>query len=98
MIGSQSAAGYILASDTAVMAIGGWGGSDDAPTLAQFQAYVKAGDISYFIASDGMGGGRGGGGRGGGSDSAATQITAWVEATYTATTVGGTTVYDLTSS
>ena len=59
VIGSQSAAGYILASDTAVMAIGGWGGSDDAPTLAQFQAYVKAGDISYFIASDGMGGGRG---------------------------------------
>ena len=97
VIGSQSAAGYILSSDTAVMAIGGWGGSDDAPTLAQFQAYVKAGDISYFIASDGMGGG-GGGGRGGGTDSAATQITAWVEATYTATTVGGTTVYDLTSS
>ena len=38
-------------------------------------------------------------GRGGGnSDSAAAQITAWVEATYTATTVGGATVYDLTSS
>ena len=71
------------------------GGSDDAPTLAQFQAYVEAGDISYLIASDG---GRGGGGRGGGSDSAATQITAWVEATYPATTVGGATVYDLTSS
>ena len=95
VIGSQSAAGYILATDTAVMAIGGWGGSDDAPTLAEFQAYVEAGDISYLIASDG---GRGGGGRGGGSDSAATQITAWVEATYPATTVGGARVYDLTSS
>ncbi len=94
VIGSQSAAGYILSTDTAVMAIGGWGGGDDSPTLAQFQAYVKAGDISYFIASDGGGGG----GRGGGTDSAAAQITAWVEATYTATTVGGATVYDLTSS
>lgn len=96
VIGSQSAAGYILASDTAVMAIGGWGGGDDAPTLAQFQTYVKAGDISYFIASDGGGGGRGG--PGAGSDSAAAQITAWVEATHTPTTVGGATVYDLTAS
>lgn len=37
VIGDQSAAGYILATDTAVMAIGGWSGSDNSPTLAQFQ-------------------------------------------------------------
>ena len=47
---AQSAAGYILATDTAVMGIGGFTGSDPSPTLAQFQAYVAAGDISYFIA------------------------------------------------
>jgi hypothetical protein len=33
----------------------------------------------------------------GGSD-AATQISAWVEESFTATTVGGTTVYDLTDT
>ncbi len=73
------------------MAIGGFSGTDDSPTLAQFQAYVKDGKISYFIA-----GGQGGGGRGG-STSSASAITSWVEANYTAKTVGGVTVYDLTS-
>ncbi len=93
VIGDQSAAGYILATNTSVMAIGGWGGSDNAPTLTQFQEYVKDGTISYFIA----GSGTGGGGNRAGSDSSATQITTWVEANYTATTVGDATVYDLTS-
>ena len=72
------------------MGIGGFSGSDPSPTLAEFQQYVADGDISYFIAGGGMGGG---GGRGGGSGS---EIAAWVEANYTSTTVGGTTVYDLT--
>lgn len=90
VIGDQTAAGYILSTHTAVMAIGGWSGTDDAPTLAQFQQYVADGDISYFIASGGgMGAGRGG------STGSASEITAWVEATFTATTVGGATVYDL---
>ena len=92
VIGSQSADGYILATDTAVMPIGGFTGSDNSPTLAQFEQYVSEGKITYFIAGGGMGG-RGGGG----SSSAASQITAWVEAHFTATTVGGTTVYNLTS-
>jgi 4-amino-4-deoxy-L-arabinose transferase-like glycosyltransferase len=61
VVGDQSAAGYILSTNTAVMAIGGWSGSDDAPTLAEFQRYVADGDISYFIAGGGPGGGRQGG-------------------------------------
>ena len=92
VVGDQTAATLILAGSTAVMAIGGWGGSDDSPTLAQFQAYVAAGDVTYFIASSG----NGGGGQDG-SDSSGSQITAWVEAHYSSTTVGGSTVYDLTS-
>lgn len=88
---SQSAASLELASGTAVMSIGGWSGSDESTTLAQFQALVKAGKVHYFIAS-----GQGGSGMGGG-DSVLSQITSWVEANYTATTVGSTTVYDLTS-
>ena len=76
-----------LASGKAVMAIGGWSGSDPAPTLAQFKAYVAAGDISYYVAA-------GGGGPGGGNS----EIANWVAANYTATTVGGSTVYDLTKA
>ena len=93
VVGSQSAASLELATDTAVMAIGGWSGSDAAPTLAGFQAMVAAGDVHWFVGSGESGGGRGGQG---GSDSVGSQIAAWVTANYTATTVGGQTVYDLT--
>ena len=92
-IGSQGAAEMELASGSSVMAIGGWSGSDDSPTLEQFQAYVAAGEIHWFVAGSGTGGGPGGSG-----DSSSSEITEWVEAHYTATTVGGQTVYDLTAS
>ncbi len=87
---SMTASPLILASHTAVMAIGGFTGSDPSPTLAEFQRYVADGDISYYVA-----GGRGGGfgGRGGGSSS----IESWVEQNFNAQTVGGSTVYDLRS-
>ena len=49
-VGSNSASGYQLASEEPVMAIGGFNGSDPSPTLAEFQAYVAAGEIHYFIA------------------------------------------------
>ena len=90
--GDQSAAGLELSSGTAVMAIGGWSGSDPTPTLAQFQEYVKVGLIHYYI-----GGGQGGGGAGGNSDTASA-IAEWVSSHYTAKTVGGQTVYDLTAT
>jgi 4-amino-4-deoxy-L-arabinose transferase-like glycosyltransferase len=87
--GSQSAATLELATGgKAVMAIGGFTSSDPAPTLAQFKAYVSAGDITYYIAG-GQGGGPGGG------SGTASQITSWVTAHYTATTIGGQTVYVL---
>jgi 4-amino-4-deoxy-L-arabinose transferase-like glycosyltransferase len=84
-IGSNSAAGPQLASGEPVMAIGGFNGSDPTPTLAEFQSLVAAKKIHYFL---------GGGGMGGNSGTSA-QITAWVTATFPATTIGGTTVYDL---
>jgi 4-amino-4-deoxy-L-arabinose transferase-like glycosyltransferase len=50
--GSQSASSLELASDgSAVMALGGFSGSGGDLTLAQFESYVKAGDIHYYIAS-----------------------------------------------
>jgi 4-amino-4-deoxy-L-arabinose transferase-like glycosyltransferase len=88
-VGANSAAGIQLATGEPVMAIGGFNGSDPAPTLAQFQRYVAEGRIHYFVGGGGFGPSQGG-------SAAAQQIGAWVEQSFTATTVGGTTVYDLT--
>jgi hypothetical protein len=44
-IGANNVAGYQLASGQAVMAIGGFNGTDPTPTLAQFQQYVRDGRI-----------------------------------------------------
>ncbi len=94
-IGSNSAAGYQLASEEPVMAIGGFNGSDPSPTLAQFKSQVAAGDIHYFIAGGGGFGGRGGMSAGGSTSS---EISSWVTANFTASTVDGVTIYDLSSA
>jgi 4-amino-4-deoxy-L-arabinose transferase-like glycosyltransferase len=85
VVGSNNAAGYQLATQLPVMAVGGFNGTDPAPTLAQFQQYVADGKIHYFIAGRMMQGESG-------SDDAA-QIAAWVQDNFTAQTVGGTSVY-----
>ncbi|KAA9153618.1 glycosyltransferase family 39 protein [Amycolatopsis acidicola] len=86
---SQTAAELELSSGKAVIAIGGWSGTDNSPTLEQFKSYVASGQVKYYIAGGGMGGGMSG------SDSSSSAIEQWVEANYTATTIGGTTVYVL---
>jgi hypothetical protein len=78
------------------MAIGGFNGTDPSPTLAQFQRDVSRHQIHYFIA--GGRGGFGGGGFGGRASSTSSAISAWVSSNFTAESVGGTTVYDLTAS
>ncbi|GAA2884749.1 hypothetical protein Acy02nite_18020 [Actinoplanes cyaneus] len=90
-IGSQTASGYQLATEKPVMAVGGFNGTDPSPILAQFQEYVAAGKIHYFIGGSGFGGG------GGSASSDSSQISSWVAANFTARTVGSTTVYDLTT-
>jgi 4-amino-4-deoxy-L-arabinose transferase-like glycosyltransferase len=97
-VGAENASGYQLAADEPVMAIGGFNGTDPAPTLAQFEKYVSDGDVHYFIAGGGFGGGGGQAGTSQSGSSDSSEITQWVEAHFTATTVGGTTVYDLTSA
>ena len=87
--GASQAASLELASNTSVIALGGWNGGDPYPTLAQFQDMVSKGEISYFISGGGMGGGFGG--RGGNSE-----VAAWVQANFQAQTVGNSTVYALT--
>ena len=122
IVGSDSAASLELGTGgDPVMAVGGFSGSDPAPTLAEFEQMVASHEVHYFVASAGGGfaggfagasaepaeggvsggadrgdfGGTGAAAGGGGSD--ASQITSWVEAHFTATTVGGTTVYNLTT-
>ncbi len=48
-VGSNAAAGYQLATGDPVMAIGGFNGTDPAPTLAEFEDDVRAGKIHYFM-------------------------------------------------
>lgn len=88
-IGSNTAAGYQLATQLPVMPIGGFNGSDPSPTLEQFQQYVADEQIHYFIGGGGMGGSRG--------SSASTAITEWVTTHFTAQEVDGVTLYDLTA-
>ena len=57
-------AGLQLASGVPVMPMGGFMGSDPAPTLAQFQEYVATGQVRYFVEGGGPGGGMGGPGGG----------------------------------
>ena len=89
--GSQSAAALELSSGEAVMAIGGFNGQGGNISLAAFESYVAKGEIHYYIGSAG----RSGGGPGGGGTSSA--IATWVASHYKAETIGGQTVYELTS-
>ncbi|MEI4277449.1 ArnT family glycosyltransferase [Klenkia terrae] len=86
-IGSQSAAGYQLATGDPVMAVGGFNGSDPSPTLAEFQQYVAAGDIHWFVG--------GSVGRSSSGSSSSADIQDWVAQNYPASTVDGVTLYDL---
>ncbi|HEY8295108.1 MAG TPA: glycosyl transferase, partial [Micrococcaceae bacterium] len=90
--GATEAASLELASNTSVISLGGWNGSDPYPTLAEFKSMVASGEIGYYIAG-GQGGGFGGQGGGSRGD---TRVSAWVTANFTAQTVGNSTVYKLT--
>jgi 4-amino-4-deoxy-L-arabinose transferase-like glycosyltransferase len=85
--GSEEAAPLELATGDAVMAIGGFNGTDPWPTLAAFEKLVAAGEVHYYVGEDSesFGGGQG-----------SSSIAAWVAAHFTKQTVGGQTVYDLT--
>jgi 4-amino-4-deoxy-L-arabinose transferase-like glycosyltransferase len=114
-VGSDNAASMELGTGgVPVMAIGGFSGTDPAPTLAAFEKMVADHEVHYFILSAGGAGGAFGGGAGsagdatrttfgagtaarGGTTSDSAQVEAWVEDHFTATTVGGETVYNLTA-
>lgn len=88
-VGSNNAAGFQLGSGMPVMAVGGFNGTDPAPTLEEFQRLVADGRIHYFLGGAGLPAETG-------SD-ASRRIAEWVEENFTATTVDGVTVHDLTA-
>jgi 4-amino-4-deoxy-L-arabinose transferase-like glycosyltransferase len=85
--GSEAAAPLQLATGDAVMAIGGFNGTDPWPTLAAFKELVANHEIHYYVGqgSESFGGGQG-----------SSAIAKWVTANFTKETVGGQTVYNLT--
>ena len=85
---SSAAAGLELQTHTAVMAIGGFSGTDPVPTLSDFQQYVATHRVTYFIVPDDSHSGMGNHGH--------SDITDWVTANFTPAKVGSDTVYDLT--
>jgi 4-amino-4-deoxy-L-arabinose transferase-like glycosyltransferase len=87
--GSSAAAGLELSTDTAVMAIGGFSGSDPVPSLSQFQDDVTNHRIGYYIAPDTT--------RGPGRGHQHTDIARWVAAHFAPLKTGSATVYDLTT-
>ena len=75
------------------MAIGGFNGTDPAPTLEEFQNYVATGRIHYFI-HDRMMTSHWGTSHGG--SHVAVDIATWVQTHYTPRTIDQTAIYDLT--
>lgn len=95
-VGSQNAAGYQLAGGEPVMSLGGFNGSDPSISLAGFQKLVAGRKVHYFLGGGGgFGGGRGGFGQSMGGSQSAQEIASWVAENYTARTIGGAIVYDL---
>jgi hypothetical protein len=86
---SSSAAGLELSTNTAVMAIGGFSGSDPTPTLAQFQDDVAHHRVAFYVTSNNRGRGPGWNAHG------HSDIAKWVATTFRSMKVGSATVYDL---
>ena len=91
-VGTNTAAGYQLASGLPVLAVGGFNGTDPAPTLEQFQQLIADGRIHWFVGDAGRT--MLGDPSSGGSDQAR-RIAEWVSATFSPVTVDGSVLYDL---
>jgi 4-amino-4-deoxy-L-arabinose transferase-like glycosyltransferase len=86
-VGSESAAPLQLATGDAIMSIGGFNGTDPAPSLAQFERLVADHKIHYFVGQNAhsFGGGSG----------VASAIAKWVASHFTSRSIGGEIVYNL---
>jgi hypothetical protein len=89
VFGAQTSAPIITATGASVLPIGGFDGSDNAPTLDQFKKLVASGDVKYVLLGNSGGMGGQGGMRGGNQSSssraanASSEISDWVTANCT---------------
>ena len=88
---SSNAADLELSSGTAVMAIGGFSGTDPTPTLREFQDDVANHRIAFYVSANSVGHSPGW------NSHSHTDIAKWVQANFPASRVGSATVYDLSS-
>ena len=87
---SQEAGSIEIATGLPVMAMGGFTGSDPAPTLDQLKSYIGSGKLRFVLAGGGFGGGGPGGFGGDGTDR-----NSWVTSTCKLVSYGGSaTLYD----
>jgi len=84
---AQEAGTIELETGLPVMAMGGFTGSDPAPSLDQLKSYISSGKLRFVMSGGGGFGGFGGGGFGGISDTASR--TAWVSANCSLVSVPG---------
>jgi 4-amino-4-deoxy-L-arabinose transferase-like glycosyltransferase len=88
--GANEAGSIELSTGRPVMAMGGFSGSDPAPTLEQLKSYVASGQLRYVLIG---GGGMGGPGR------SSSEVSDWVTANgMVVDEVGGGTLYDLSGA
>lgn len=73
------------------MSLGGYNGTDPAIALADFKTLVAAGRVHYYVADR-----QGFIGSTSASSWTAYAIQRWVTSTFTAQTIGASTIYDLT--
>jgi hypothetical protein len=85
VFGAQTAAPIITATGESVLPIGGFDGSDPAPTLEQFKKMVASGEVKYVLSggNDVKGGGMNGSNSG---TSVSAEIQSWVTAHFIADT------------
>lgn len=55
--GANATSAFILNSDETVIGMGGFMGSDDAPSVAQLKKWTGNGELRYIVGSDNAGGG-----------------------------------------
>ena len=87
---SNAAAALELSTGTAVMAIGGFSGTDPVPSLQQFQDDVARHQVGYYVTTTAAAPGRPGW-----NSHPHADIARWVAANFPALKVGKTTVYRL---
>lgn len=80
--GSQASSAWIIGSDVTVIGMGGFMGSDDAPSVNQLATWTSDGQLRFVLGSGPAGGtpgGRAGGGGFGRGGTAATARNTWVQ-------------------